>query len=115
MNGPTNSVASSPDAAAGLVHLPFVAQVLLLTVFVPAIYYLLVLLGRRLKRQHGVRLGLLYHLFALGVSIYFPALLLGLGRSWSFIHHIGAASVVLGALFLIALVDRYVWELYFRQ
>lgn len=73
----------------------------------------MVLLGRQLKRKHGVRLGWLYHFFSLGFAIYLPAVLLEL--DWPFIHHVGAATVVFGAVFLVSLVDRYVWELYFKQ
>jgi hypothetical protein len=40
----------------------------------------LVLLGRFLKRRHGVRLGWLYQLFALSLAVFFPALLLGMDR-----------------------------------
>jgi len=86
---------------------------LLLALSVPGLYCLLLLLGRRLKRHHGVRLGWLYHGFAIGLAIYFPALLLNL--QWTFLRHLGAAVVILGAIFLIALVDRYIWDLYFRH
>src|ERR1035437_7316872 len=86
---------------------------LILVLAVPGLYSLMVLAGRRLKRQHGVRLGWLYHLFSLSVAVYVPALLLKL--NWAFLRHLGAAAVVLGACVFIALVDRYLWELYFQQ
>jgi small-conductance mechanosensitive channel/CRP-like cAMP-binding protein len=86
---------------------------LLFSLSVPGLYCLLVLLGRRLKRRHGVRLGWLYHFFAFGLAVYVPARLLEL--PWTFLQHLGAAVVVLGATVLIALIDRYVWELYFRH
>ena len=86
---------------------------LILVLAVPGLYCLMVLGGRRLKRQHGVQLGWLYHLFSLGLALYLPALLLNL--NWGFIRHLGAAVVVLGAFVFIALVDRYLWELYFQQ
>jgi small-conductance mechanosensitive channel/CRP-like cAMP-binding protein len=86
---------------------------LLFALTVPALYCLLVLGGRRLKRKHGVRLGVLYHLLALCLAVYAPALYLDL--QWRFLHHLGAAVVVLGATFLIALLDRYVFELYLRK
>jgi small-conductance mechanosensitive channel/CRP-like cAMP-binding protein len=80
---------------------------------VPGIYCLMVFLGRRLKRRHGVRLGWLYHIFGLALAIYLPAV--GLKLTWPFLQHLGAAVSILGATFLIALVDRYVWELYFQK
>src|SRR5664279_638543 len=86
---------------------------LILVLAVPGLYCLMVLVGRRLKRQHGVRLGWLYHLFSLSLAVYLPALLLKL--NWTFLRHLGAAAVILGACVLIALVDRYLWELYFQQ
>jgi len=82
----------------------------------------MLLLGRWLKRSHGVRLGWSYHLFALCLAIYFPAKLFDLPLSlplWgvpvTFRREIGSLMCLLGAVFLLALVDRYVWDLYFRQ
>src|SRR5437764_12470225 len=86
---------------------------LLFALSVPGLYCLLVLGGCRLKRKHGVRLGVLYHLFALCLAVYAPALYLDL--PWTFLHHLGAAVVVLGATFLIALVDRYLFDLYLQK
>src|ERR1039457_6256800 len=86
---------------------------LILVLAVPGLYCLMVLTGRRLKRHHGVRLGWLYHLFSLSLAVYLPALLLKL--NWAFLRHLGAAAVILGACVIIALVDRYLWELYFQQ
>jgi small-conductance mechanosensitive channel/CRP-like cAMP-binding protein len=86
---------------------------LILALAVPGLYCLLVLTGRRLKRQHGVRLGWIYHIFALLLAVYLPALILNL--QWTFLHHLGAAVVVFGAIVLIAIVERYVFELYLKQ
>ena len=85
----------------------------ILVLAVPGLYCLMVLAGRRLKRHQGVRLGWLYHLFSLCMAVYVPALLLN--PNWAFIRHLGAAVVILGACVSIALVDRYLWELYFQQ
>jgi small-conductance mechanosensitive channel len=73
----------------------------------------MLLTGRYLKRSHGVKLGWLYHLFAIGIAIYYAGKILG--ATWPFLYHVGWGTVVLGSVFLIALVDRYVWELYFKQ
>jgi len=86
---------------------------LVLVLSVPGLYCLMVLAGRRLKRHHGVRLGWLYHLFALGIAVYFPAMLLD--AQWAFLRHLGAVVVLLGSLFLIAVLDRYLWDMYFQQ
>ena len=86
---------------------------LILVLAVPGLYCLMVLAGRRLKRRHGVRLGWLYLLFSLGLAVYVPAMLLDL--NWPLLRHLGAAVVILGACVFVALVDRYLWELYFQQ
>lgn len=80
---------------------------------VPGLYCLMVVLGRRLKRQHGVRLGYLYHLFSLSLAVWAAEHLFDVRMSYR--RELGVLTTVLGALFLIALVDRYVWELYFQQ
>src|SRR5260370_627963 len=85
---------------------------LLFAITVPGLYCVLVLFGRRLKRRHGVRLGVLYHLFALSLALYVPAV--ALDMRWTFVRHLGAAVIVLSSTVIIAIVDRYVWELYFQ-
>ncbi len=88
-------------------------DILLVAILAPAIYYLMLQLGRRLKRRQGVQLGLSYHLFAIGFAIFLPSVLLR--PDWMLVHHVGAATVIFGGVFVISLVDRYVWELYFKQ
>jgi small-conductance mechanosensitive channel len=85
----------------------------LLALAVPGLYCLLVLLGRFLKRRHGVGLGLSYHLFSLSLAVYAPALLLDL--RWPGLLHLGAGVVVLASIVVMALLDRYVWDLYFQR
>src|ERR1700722_2640319 len=114
----TNSlgVTNSPGAAAAsaaLFHLPEWLAILLVVIIAPGLYYVMVMLGRQLKRKHGVRLGVLYHAFSFGFAIFLPAVLLW--PEWVIVHHIGAATVIFGGVFIISLVDRYVWELYFKQ
>ena len=94
-------------------ELNWVTRDVLLALSVPGLYCLLLLFGRRLKRHHGVRLGWAYQLFAVCFALYAPALILEF--NWPFIRHLGALTVLLGALFFIALVDRYIWDLYFLQ
>jgi small-conductance mechanosensitive channel len=88
-------------------------QVLLFALSVPGLFCLMLLLGRWLKRQHGVQLGWLYHPFALGVAVYLSGVILRL--HWPFLYHANWATVIFGSVFLIALVDRYLWEFYFKQ
>lgn len=85
----------------------------MLAVAIPGLYWVLVLFGRRLKRRHGVRLGWFYHLFSLSLALYVPALALDL--PWAYTRHLGAAVIILSSTVVIALVDRYVWELHFKE
>jgi len=89
------------------------AKDLILIFSVPGLYCLMLLLGRWLKRTHGVRLNWSYHLFSLCLAIYFPAKLFDerLGfRLWgteiTFRRELGALMCLLGAVFIVALVDR---------
>src|SRR5690242_11622623 len=88
-------------------------SLVLLAVAVPGLYWVLVLFGRRLKRRHGVWLGWFYHLFSLSLALYVPALALDL--PWAFTRHLGAAVIILSSTVLIALADRYLWELHFKE
>ncbi|HVV00316.1 MAG TPA: mechanosensitive ion channel domain-containing protein, partial [Verrucomicrobiae bacterium] len=81
---------------------------------VPGLYCALLLIGRQLKRKHGVRLGWLYHLLAVALAVYVPAMLLHLPW-WPFLRHLGAAVIVLSATFVIALIERYIFELYLHK
>ena len=107
-----------PGVSTSASHLPPWLQtewlkITILIVAAPVIYYLMVMLGRSLKRKHGVHLGIFYHLFSLGFALFLPASLLEF--KWPVVNHIGAFTVIFGGIFVISLVDRYVWELYFKQ
>jgi len=83
----------------------------------------MLLLGRHLKRRHGVRLNQWqFHSFAACLSIYAPTRILKKdlivnvgGTDIAFRNAFFVLMCLFGALFIIALVDRYVWDLYFRQ
>ena len=70
-------------------------------------------LGRLLKRRAGVRFGLFFQLFALTLGTYAGAWVYGLDLRWR--NHVGAAVILLSTAVVIALVDRYLWDLYFEQ
>lgn len=88
-------------------------RLLFFSLSVPVLFCFMLLLGRALKRRHGVRLGWLYYPFALGMALFVSGEILGL--TWPFLYHVGWATLVLASLFYIALVDRYIWELYFKK
>src|SRR5213596_2991087 len=69
--------------------------------------------GRFLKRRAGVRLGLLFRLFCLTLAFYTAIAVYGVHAPWR--NHVGAAAVLLSTALVVALVNRYVWDLYFEQ
>jgi small-conductance mechanosensitive channel/CRP-like cAMP-binding protein len=79
----------------------------------PAIYLILLALGRWLRRRAKVRLGVMYHLFALCLAIFLPLRLLEPDNS--FLMLLEALATMLGTLFLLALIRRFFWEYYFEE
>src|SRR5437660_4181707 len=70
-------------------------------------------IGRFLKRRAGVRLGLLFRLFCLMLAFYAAIAVYGIDASWR--NHVGAAAILLSTALVVALVNRYVWDLYFEK
>ena len=70
-------------------------------------------IGRLLKRRAGVPFGIFFQLFALALGFYAAVWVYGFDLRWR--NHAGAALVLLSAAVVIALVDRYLWDLYFEQ
>jgi len=76
-------------------------------------FFVTLSIGRFLKRRAGVRLGVLFRLFCLTLAFYAAIAAYGLHTNWR--NHVGAAVVLLSTAFVVALVNRYVWDLYFEQ
>ncbi len=70
-------------------------------------------IGRFLKRRAGVRLGLLFKLFCLTLAFYAATWFYGLHVDWQ--KHVNAAAILLTTAFLLALLDRTVWDAYFEK
>ncbi len=70
-------------------------------------------LGRLLKRREGVRLGLVFKLFCLTLACYAASSFYGVQMEWR--SHVAAAVILLSTAFLLALVDRYLWDIYFEK
>jgi small-conductance mechanosensitive channel len=83
-----------------------------IAVFV-ATFLITISLGRLLKRRAGVPFGIFFQLFSLALSFYAAAWVYGLDLRWR--NHVGAALVLLSTAVVIALVDRYLWDLYFEH
>jgi small-conductance mechanosensitive channel/CRP-like cAMP-binding protein len=69
--------------------------------------------GRFLKRRAGVHLGLLFRLFCLILAFYAAISVYGVHAPWR--YHVGAAAILLSTALIVALVNRYVWDLYFEK
>src|SRR5450432_2392046 len=78
-----------------------------------ATFFIALIIGRLLKRRAGVRLGIFFQLFALALAFYAAAWVYGIDLRWR--NHAGAAVVLLSTAVVIALVDRYLWDLYFEH
>ncbi|HEX3797577.1 MAG TPA: mechanosensitive ion channel family protein [Verrucomicrobiae bacterium] len=105
-----------------MVQLPTAANDLIALLSLPGLYCLMLLFGRWLKRSHGVRLNWSYHLFSFCIAIYFLADLFDWkltytwhGQEYEYHRELFALVCILGAIFIISLIDRYIWDLYFRQ
>src|SRR5215471_1390637 len=70
-------------------------------------------IGRFLKRRAGVQLGLFFRLFCLILAFYAAITVYGVHASWR--YHVGAAAILLSTALVVALVNRYVWDLYFEK
>src|SRR5881397_3013202 len=70
-------------------------------------------IGRFLKRRAGVQLGLFFRLFCLVLAFYAAIAVYGVHAPWR--DHVGAAAILLSTALGVALVNRYVWDLYFAK
>src|SRR5213596_2436219 len=76
-------------------------------------FFVAVGIGRFLKRRAGVRLGLVFRLFSLALAFYAAISVYGVHAPWR--RHVGAAAILLSTALVVALVNRYVWDLYFEK
>src|SRR5438876_6286682 len=76
-------------------------------------FFIAVGIGRFLKRRAGVRLGLFYRLFCLVLAFYAAIAVYGVHAPWRV--HVGAAVALLSTALVVALVNRYLWDLYFEH
>src|SRR2546421_11574532 len=76
-------------------------------------FFVALTIGRFLKRRAGVRLGVLFRLFCLMLAFYDAIAVYGVHASWR--NHVGAAVILLSTALVVALVNRYVWDLYYEK
>jgi small-conductance mechanosensitive channel/CRP-like cAMP-binding protein len=86
-------------------------------VAIPVIYAVGLTVGRFLKRKAGVQLGPLYQIFCVTFAVWLPLEILRTEFNYRLptMHALRAANVLLGAFFILALVRRYYWELWYEQ
>ena len=96
-----------------LTHLLETEKPIVTVVIFIATFFAALTLGRLLKRRAGVRLGVLFQLFCLTLAFYVAGSFYGLSVGWR--HHIDAAAIWLTTAFVLALVDRYLWDVYFEK
>ena len=70
-------------------------------------------IGRLLKRRAGVRLGVLFRLLCFVLAFYAAASFYGFDGGWR--NHVNAAAIWLSTAFVVALLDRYLWDVYFEK
>jgi len=76
-------------------------------------FFVALSMGRILKRRAGVRLGILFQLFCFALAFY--AAMWTYGVPIDLRNHVGTALLVLSAAIVVALIDRYIWDLYFEK
>jgi small-conductance mechanosensitive channel len=87
-------------------------RVLVTAVVFVLVFFGAILIGRLLKRRAGVRLGLLYQMFALALAVYAAVSIYDPRTIWR--GHAGALVVLSSTAFFIALFNRYVWDYYYE-
>jgi small-conductance mechanosensitive channel/CRP-like cAMP-binding protein len=93
-------------------------QVAVFVAAATAIYLVTVAIGRTLKRRAGVRLGIMYKLFGATLGVYVPMKLLGWDEflpPYDLRNDLSAVSFLLGVIFLLSLLKRFLWEFYFGE
>src|SRR3954464_461650 len=78
-----------------------------------ATFFVSLTIGRLLKRRAGVPLGVLFQLFCLTLAFYAAMWFYGVQADWR--NHVGAALFLLSTAFVVALLDRYFWDLYWER
>jgi small-conductance mechanosensitive channel/CRP-like cAMP-binding protein len=94
-----------------------ISTIFLELILMAVLYVAMLALGRGLKRGAGVDLGLLYHLFCVIFSIWLPLEILHteFPSRETYLKLGRAASILLGTVFVLALVKRYFWELWYEK
>jgi small-conductance mechanosensitive channel len=77
------------------------------------VFFAALIIGRLLKHRAGVRLGVLFQFLCIALACYAAASFYGVTAGWH--NVIGAALILLVTAFVLALLDRYLWDFYFEK
>ena len=78
-----------------------------------ATYFIVLTIGRLLKRRAGVHFGILFQLFCLTLAFYVALGVAGIRGDWE--NYLGSLLILLATGVVIALIDRYIWDYYFEK
>ena len=96
-----------------MLNLPDTQRALVAVAVFIVTFFVTQTIGRLLKRGTGVRLGVLYQFFCFLLGLYVSLTIYGVHASWR--DHIGAAAIFFSTALLVALINRYIWDLYFEK
>jgi small-conductance mechanosensitive channel/CRP-like cAMP-binding protein len=96
-----------------LTHLNETQRALITVLVFFATFFVALIFGRILKRRAGVRLGILYQLFCLAIAFYSALAVYGIHAQWR--NHIGSLAALLSTALVVALFNRYIWDLFFEK
>jgi small-conductance mechanosensitive channel len=96
-----------------MLHLLETQRAALTVIIFVGTFFAALTIGRLLKRRAGVRLGVLFQLFCLTLAFYAALSFYGVQTTWR--NHTGAALFLLSTAFVIALLDRYLWDAYWEK
>jgi small-conductance mechanosensitive channel/CRP-like cAMP-binding protein len=94
-------------------NLPATERAAITVVVFVAAYFATLTVGRILKRRAGVSLGLPFQLFCITVAFYVALGFYGVHVSWR--SHVDAVAILLTTAFIVALIDRWLWDAYFEK
>src|SRR6476660_10585991 len=76
-------------------------------------YFVVLSLGRFLKRRARVPLGFFFQIFCLTLAFYAAITVYGVQADWR--KHVGAALVLLSPAFIVAFANHFLWDFYFER
>jgi small-conductance mechanosensitive channel/CRP-like cAMP-binding protein len=107
----------SLESAPMLAELSEARSIVVEAVATPVLFVAALTLGRFLKRKAGVQLGFGFQLLTIAFAVWLPLEILRTDfplRDGT-MRFLRAANVLLGTLFILALIRRYYWELWFEK